>query len=57
MKKAHDKFRDPVHGFIEVNALEREIINAGPFQRLRNIKQLAMTHLVFHGAQIGRAHV
>ena len=50
MKKAHDKFRDPVHGFIEVNALEREIINAEPFQRLRNIKQLAMTHLVFHGA-------
>lgn len=50
MKKAHDKFRDPVHGFIEVNALEREIINAGSFQRLRNIKQLAMTHLVFHGA-------
>lgn len=47
----YDKFRDPVHGFIEVSSLEREIIDSDPFQRLRNIKQLAMTYLVFHGAE------
>lgn len=51
MRKTYDKFRDPVHGFIEVSNLEREIIDSEPFQRLRNIKQLAMTHLVFHGAE------
>ncbi len=51
MGKNHDKFRDPVHGFIEVSRLERELIDSEPFQRLRNIKQLAMTCLVFHGAE------
>ena len=46
-----DKYRDPIHGFIEVSDLENKIINSAPFQRLRNIKQLAMTYLVFHGAE------
>ena len=46
-----DKYRDPIHGFIEVSEQENKIINSQPFQRLRNIKQLAMTHLVFHGAE------
>lgn len=49
-----DRYRDPVHGFIEVRSLENEIINSRPFQRLRNIKQLAMTYLVFHGAEHSR---
>lgn len=46
-----DKYRDPIHGFIEVSEHENKIINSFPFQRLRNIKQLAMTYLVFHGAE------
>ena len=46
-----NKFRDPIHGFIEVSDLENKIINSPPFQRLRNIKQLAMTYMVFHGAE------
>ena len=46
-----DKYRDPVHGFIEVSDLENKIIDSLPFQRLRNIKQLAMTYLVYHGAE------
>ncbi len=45
------KFRDPVHGFIYVSDLEKDIIDTAPFQRLRNIKQLAFTHYVFHGAE------
>ena len=46
-----DKYRDPIHGFIEISDLENKIVGSAPFQRLRNIKQLAMTYLVFHGAE------
>ena len=46
-----ERYRDPVHGFIEVRPIEQKIINSLPFQRLRCIKQLAMTHLVYHGAE------
>ncbi len=49
-----EKYRDPVHGFIEVRPLETKIINSPPFQRLRNIKQLAMTNYVYHGAEHSR---
>lgn len=44
-------FRDPVHGYIEVSELEKKIIDSPPFQRLRNIHQLATTYLVYHGAE------
>lgn len=46
-----DKFRDPIHGFIEVREIEKKIINSVAFQRLRHIKQLAFTFMVFHGAE------
>lgn len=45
------QFRDPIHGFIEVTEDEKKIIDSKPFQRLRNIKQLATTYLVYHGAE------
>ena len=45
------QFRDPIHGFIDVSAEELKIIDSVPFQRLRNIKQLATTYLVYHGAE------
>lgn len=45
------QFRDPIHGFIEVSDYELKIINSAPFQRLRNIHQLATTYLVYHGAE------
>ena len=45
------QFRDPIHGFIEVSDLELKIVDSAPFQRLRNIKQLATTYLVYHGAE------
>lgn len=48
------EFRDPIHGFVEVNDLELRIIDSPPFQRLRNIKQLATTHLVYPGAEHSR---
>lgn len=43
-------FRDPIHGFIEFNQLEWDIINSPAFQRLRRIRQLAWTDLVYPGA-------
>lgn len=44
------QIRCPIHGFIELSDLERDIINTNAFQRLRQIHQLAMTYLVYPGA-------
>ena len=30
-----ERYRDPVHGFIEVRPLEKKLIDSAPFQRLR----------------------
>jgi HD superfamily phosphohydrolase len=48
------EYRDPIHGFIRVSELENRIIDSKPFQRLRYIKQLALTYLVYHGAEHSR---
>lgn len=48
--KARHEVRDAIHAFVEFNSLEREVINSVPFQRLRNIHQLALTSLVYPGA-------
>jgi len=45
------QFRDPIHGFIFVSEAEQKIVDSKPFQRLRNIRQLATTYLVYHGAE------
>jgi HD superfamily phosphohydrolase len=42
--------RDPVHGFIHFTEQERQLIDSKPFQRLRNLKQLATAYLVYPGA-------
>ena len=42
--------RDPVHGFIGYDDWEREVINHSAFQRLRRIRQLALTEFVYPGA-------
>ncbi|MCH8066250.1 MAG: HD domain-containing protein [Chloroflexi bacterium] len=44
-------FRDPIHGFIPVNKAECQLLDTAPFQRLRFIRQLALTNLVYHGAE------
>lgn len=41
---------DPVHGDIYVNRLEQSIIDSRPLQRLRRVRQLGTTHLVYPGA-------
>lgn len=43
-------FRDPIHGYIKVYDTERDLINTPAFQRLRRIKQLGPTNLIYHGA-------
>jgi HD superfamily phosphohydrolase len=42
--------RCPIHGFIELNEFEVEVVNHQVFQRLRRIHQLAMAYLAFPGA-------
>ena len=50
MAKTRHEVRDGIHGFIEFNNLEKSLIDSMPFQRLRNIHQLAMTYQVYPGA-------
>jgi HD superfamily phosphohydrolase len=49
VKLIHE-IRDPIHTFIKMDADERRIVDSRPFQRLRHIKQLALTSLVYPGA-------
>ena len=50
--------RDPIHGFVETDALEAALIDSRPLQRLRFIHQLGLTFLVYPGAEHSRfAHV
>ncbi len=44
------EIRDPIYGFIVPTETEFKIIDTPIFQRLRKVKQLAMAHLVYPGA-------
>ena len=50
MQKSLHEIRDPLHVFIKLNNDERRVLDSRPFQRLRDIHQLAMTYLVYPGA-------
>lgn len=50
MAKDVHEIRDPIHNFVRIETEERQILDSRPFQRLRNIHQLAMTYLVYPGA-------
>jgi uncharacterized protein len=56
--------RDAVHGLVELDKREWQVVDSPAFQRLRGIQQLAATHLVYPGARhsrfehcIGACHV
>lgn len=49
--RATERIRDQVHGFVELSGDELRIVDSFPFQRLRRIRQLALTHLVYPGAE------
>ncbi len=51
-------FRDPIHGFIRTDTLESELIASRPLQRLRFVRQLGLTFLLYPGAEHSRfSHV
>lgn len=48
------RVRDPIHGLIEFNELEKRIIDTPIFQRLRGFHQLSLAFLVYPGATHSR---
>lgn len=48
------RIADPVHRTIGLSELEMATVSSPAFQRLRNIKQLGLAHLVFPGADYSR---
>jgi uncharacterized protein len=44
------ELRDPIHGFVHLNAWEREVVAHPVIQRLRRIRQLSWTDMVYPGA-------
>ncbi len=58
------RIKDEIHGTVEFDELEGRIIDTPAFQRLRRIKQMSVTNLVYPGANhtrfehsIGTAHL
>jgi HD superfamily phosphohydrolase len=49
-----ERIRCPVHGFIRYSKRERQIIDHWTFQRLRNVRQLALCYYVYPGAMHSR---
>jgi len=51
MPKAYwGEIKDPVHGYVYINEIEKEIIDSYPMQRLRRLRQLAGSEYVYPGA-------
>lgn len=48
------EIKDPIHGYIELSEVEKEVLDTWPVQRLRRIRQLAMAHLTYPGAEHSR---
>src|ERR1700692_1239984 len=44
------RIRCPIHGFIRFSENERQVVDHRLYQRLRFIRQLALTELVYPGA-------
>ncbi|MDH5815550.1 MAG: HD domain-containing protein [Candidatus Nezhaarchaeota archaeon] len=52
--KVWGEIRDPVHGYVIVNELEKSVLDTYPMQRLHRIKQLGNAHLTYPGADHSR---
>src|SRR5579872_2826089 len=46
--------KDKIYKYIEISPLAKQIIDTVEFQRLRDLKQLGITHLIFPGATHNR---
>src|SRR5271157_4406915 len=44
------EIRDPVHGYVKVTEVERDLVDSPFVQRLRRVHQLAGSYLVYPGA-------
>lgn len=42
--------RDPIHGMVELRPNEWRVVDTTLFQRLRLVRQLALTSLIYPGA-------
>jgi HD superfamily phosphohydrolase len=47
-------FNDPIHGHIQLSDVDISIIDTPQFQRLRELRQLGVSYLVFPGASHNR---
>jgi len=54
MIKSVGEIRDPIHGYISMTSVEKDLIDSEPVQRLRRIKQLSGTYLTYPGAEHSR---
>lgn len=50
MNKLWHEIRDPIHTFVRLDSEDRLVLDSTPFQRLRDIQQLSMSHFVYPGA-------
>lgn len=48
------EIRDPVHGYVLINELEKNVLDTYPMQRLHRIKQLGNAYLTYPGADHSR---
>jgi HD superfamily phosphohydrolase len=48
------RLTDPVHGTFGISELESDVLSTPAFQRLHNVKQLGLAHLVYPGAGYSR---
>lgn len=54
MIKSVGEIRDPIHGYVFMTPVEKELIDSPPVQRLRRIKQLSGAFLTYPGAEHSR---
>jgi HD superfamily phosphohydrolase len=54
MLKSVAEIRDPVHGYIPMTAVEKDLIDSPTVQRLRRLKQLSGAYLTYPGAEHSR---
>ena len=50
MVKTDKIIRDPIHGFVKLSPWEQDLVDHKVFQRLRRIRQLALTEMVYPAA-------
>lgn len=50
MVRAWGFIKDPIHGYIRINEIERTLIDTRPLQRLRRLRQLAGSEFVYPAA-------